>query len=120
MKSSAYFSAIKSRFKNEWMLSIDENDRVFDIKIGSEDDRYIMLGISYWNKYYGNYLVNKLEESIAKDNFKEIFWNDIVKDNINNINNINVKLEKLSSDYVYELDFLEELEVVRNSVEIMV
>ena len=117
MKSSAYFSAIKSGFKNEWMLNIDEDDRVYDINIGSEDERYIMCGISYWNEEDGNYIVNKLEESIAKDNFKELFWDEIVKDNINEIN---VRLEKLSSDDVYEIDSLDDLEVVRNSIEIMV
>lgn len=117
MKSSAYFSAIKFGFKNEWMLNIDEDDRVYDINIGSEDGRYIMCGISYWSEEDGNYIVKKLEESIAKDNFKELFWDEIVKDNINEIN---VKLEKLSSNDVYEIDSLNDLEVVKNSVEIMV
>lgn len=116
MESSAYFSAIKFGYKNEWMLNVDKEDRVYDIQIGSEDGRYIMCGISYWNEEDGNYIVKKLEDSIVKNNFKDLFWDDIVKDNIKKIN---VKLEKIRSDDVYEIDCLDDLEIVRNNVEII-
>jgi len=114
MKASAYFSAMKFGYKNEWMLKIDQNDRVCDIEIGSEDGRYIMCGVSYWNYDDGSYIVKKLEECISKDNFTNLFWDDIVKDNINEIN---VKLEKLNSDDVYEIDSLDDLDMVKSSLE---
>ncbi|WP_300383425.1 sugar phosphate nucleotidyltransferase [Clostridium sp.] len=113
MKTSAYFSSMKFGYKDEWMLKTDGNDRVCDIDVGSEDGRYIMCGVSYWNEDDGRYIVKKLEECISKGNFTSLFWDDIVKDNINEIN---VKLEKLNSDDVYEIDSVDDLEIVMSNV----
>lgn len=114
MENSVYFSAAKYGYKNEWMLKIDEDDRVCDIEIGSEDGRYIMCGVSYWNKADGSFIVQKLDEYISKDDFINLFWDDVVK---NNINKMNVKLKKINEDDVYEIDSLEDLEKVKEKVE---
>lgn len=111
IKESSYFSAPKYNYSNEWILRIDENDNVLKIETGSEDGQYIMCGVSYWNKSDADFIINKLDEYILKDDFNELFWDDIVK---NNIENINIKIEKIKDDDVYEIDSLEDLEDLNN------
>ncbi|MDU4892252.1 MAG: sugar phosphate nucleotidyltransferase [Clostridium sp.] len=113
IEKSAYFSAPKEDFQNEWMLKLDENDRVIAIEEGSEDGRYIMCGVSYWNEKDGEYIVKKLEERVADGDFTTLFWDHIVRDNIGDID---VRLEKLDSDDVYEIDSLEELQWIKENL----
>lgn len=110
---SSYFSAKKYGYKDEWMLTIDEDNRVVNINTGSEDGRYIMCGVSYWNKEDTSFIIKKLEDCISKNNFNELFWDDIIKDNIESIE---INLEKIDSNDVYEIDSLEDLEEVRKII----
>lgn len=109
IERSSYFSAPKYRYSNEWILRIDNENNVINIEIGSEDGEYIMCGVSYWNESDASFIVNKLEECIESRDFTDLFWDDIVKDNIENIS---IKIEKIEDDYVYEIDSLDDLERV--------
>lgn len=111
IEKSSYFSAPKYGYSNEWMLKVDGDNNVLKIETGSEDGQYIMCGVSYWSEVDGSFIVNRLEEYVASGEFTELFWDDIVKDNINSMN---IKIEKLESDDVYEIDSLEDLEKLEN------
>ena len=111
LKYSAYFSAPKYGYINEWILRIDDKNNVIKIETGSEDGAYIMCGVSYWNETDANFIINKLDEYIANSNFTELFWDDIVKENIENMN---IKIEKIQDDDVYEIDSLDDLERVND------
>ncbi|MFX0548026.1 sugar phosphate nucleotidyltransferase [Hathewaya histolytica] len=106
---STYFSAYRN-FKDEWKIIYDEDKRVTDIEIGSGQG-YILSGVSYWNEEDGLYIQNKLEEIITTNGFENLYWDDVVKDNIKNLN---VFIEKISSDYCYEIDSISDLENVNN------
>lgn len=107
IKKSTYFSAKKYDYENEWILRVDENDRVVKIETGSEDNQYIMCGVSYWNEEDANFIINKLEKYISENNFHELFWDDIIKDNIEKLN---IKIEKIDTNDVYEIDSIKDLE----------
>ena len=109
MEKSSYFSAPKHGYCNEWMLKIDEQDNVLNIEVGSEDGEYIMCGVSYWNENDARFIISKLNECIFTGNFSELFWDDIVK---NNIKDMNIKIEKIKEDDVYEIDSIEDLEKI--------
>lgn len=113
LEKSAYFSAKKNGFQNEWMLEVDANDRVVGIEEGSEDGRYIMCGVSYWNEKDGQYIVEKLDEKVADGDFTTLFWDHIVRDNLKSID---VRLEKLEEDDVYEIDSLEDLKWIKENL----
>ncbi|WP_404987646.1 sugar phosphate nucleotidyltransferase [Clostridium culturomicium] len=113
IEKSSYFSAPKYGFQNEWMLNVDKNGRVTAIEEGSEDGRYIMCGVSYWNEKDGEYIVKKLEEKVEDGDFTTLFWDHIVRDNIQKVD---VRLEKLDSDDVYEIDSLEELQWIEENL----
>lgn len=105
INKSTYFSGYKEGFKNEWILEFDSENKVYGIKVGDEEG-YILCGVSYWNEYDGNIIVEKLEDVINSGSFENLYWDDIVKDNIDKLD---VRIRKISSDDCFEIDSLEDL-----------
>lgn len=109
IKESSYFSAPKYEYTDEWILRIDDKNNVIDIETGSENGQYIMCGVSYWNRSDANFIIEKLENCINEEEFTELFWDNIVK---YNIKDINIKIEKINLDDVYEIDSLNDLKKI--------
>ncbi|MDU2122996.1 MAG: sugar phosphate nucleotidyltransferase [Clostridium celatum] len=110
---STYFSAYKKNVKNEWKLCFDENNKVNDIKI-INGDGFILCGVSYWSKNDGALIKSRIEEALKTTNFKNLYWDDIVK---SNIKDLDVRIEKINSNDIYEIDNIEELKLVKSIVE---
>lgn len=110
---STYFSAYKKNVKNEWKLCFDENNKVNDIKI-INGDGFILCGVSYWSKNDGVLIKSRIEEALKTTNFKNLYWDDIVK---NNIKDLDIRIEKINDDDIYEIDNMEELKLVKSIVE---
>lgn len=106
---STYFSGIKSNFVNEWELIFDEYGKINDIIVTSGQG-YIMSGVSYWTKEDGLFLKEKLEEAIKQRDFKQLYWDNIVKENLNNVE---VYIEKISGDSWFEIDNLDDLSLLK-------
>lgn len=115
-ESSLYFSAKKDDFRNEWIIKHDENRKVYDIEIGDGDDDYILCGISYWAKEDGVHIVKKLEEVVDQEDFGELYWDNIVKDNIQDLN---VHLYKIDSNDSFEIDSIEDLKKVEEKLAVL-
>lgn len=112
VKNSTYFSAYKENFGNEWQLEFDDNNNVTDIEVTSGNG-YILSGVSYWSKEDAKIIVEKLKKVINSKDFKDFYWDDIVKDNLKALN---IKIEKLDTNDIFEIDSLEELEMVKNTL----
>ncbi|WP_338449554.1 NTP transferase domain-containing protein [Niallia oryzisoli] len=112
-EKSMYFSAVKKDFKDEWVIRYDENLKIYDLVVCSDVEDYILCGISFWSKEDGEYIVKKLEEVIADGDFADLYWDNIVKDNIGSLN---VYLEKINSDDSYEIDSIEDYNRVQELV----
>lgn len=108
IEQSTYFSGYKTNFENEWMLCYDENNRVHDIEICSGNG-HILSGVSYWSKSDSKKIVKELENVIDSGEFNELYWDDIVK---NNIANLDIFIRKIESDDSYEIDSISDLEQV--------
>ncbi|MEY8349338.1 NTP transferase domain-containing protein [Bacillus cereus] len=115
-ESSLYFSAKKEDFRNEWIIKHDENRKVYDIEIGDGDDDYILCGISYWSKEDGVHIVKKLEEVVDQEDFTELYWDNIVKDNIQDLN---VHLYEIDSNDSFEIDSVEDLQKVEEKLAVL-
>jgi len=105
LKNSTYFSGIKENYKGEWKLNFDESGRIYEVEIG-DGTGYIMSGISYWTKEDGLKIREKLEEIIDSGNFEKIYWDDVVR---NLLDEINVYIEKINSNDWFEIDSIEDL-----------
>jgi len=112
LKTSTYFAGKKTVNTEEWMLIFDETDKVHDIKISSGEG-YVMSGVSYWAKEDGEFLKNKLEEIINLDNWQNLYWDNIAKDNLKNMN---VHINKINCDSWFEIDSLEDLKTLQESI----
>lgn len=110
---STYFSAYKKNVKNEWKLCFDENNKVNDIKI-INGDGFILCGVSYWSKNDGVLIKSMIEEELKTGDFTSLYWDDIVK---NNIKDLDVRIEKINDDDIYEIDNIEELNFIKSIVE---
>ena len=113
INKSTYFSAYKSNVKNEWKLCFDENKKVNDIEI-INGDGFILCGVSYWSKNDGILIKNRIEEVIKMDDFTNLYWDDIVK---NNLKDLDVRIKEINDDDIYEIDNIEELNMVKDIIE---
>lgn len=109
---STYFSEYKRGFKDEWKLIFDKENKVHDIEVCSTEG-YILSGVSYWSERDGEFIVRELENKVEGNDFTNLYWDNIVKENIKKLS---VKIEKLEEDSIFEIDNLEELEEVKKKV----
>ncbi|WP_270506600.1 sugar phosphate nucleotidyltransferase [Paraclostridium sordellii] len=105
IEKSTYFSGYKIGFKNEWKLDYDENNKVSNIIVG-DGEGYILSGISYWSKSDASIITNELEKYIENGKFKDLYWDDVVKDNLDKLD---VYIRKIKSEDSFEVDSLGDL-----------
>lgn len=110
IKASTYFSGYKTGFTNEWKLQYNGNNKVYDIEVG-DGEGFILSGISYWSKSDGKKIVEELEKVVNSNDFHDLYWDDIVK---SNISNLDVYIRKINNDDSFEIDSLEDLKFVEN------
>ena len=115
LENSTYFSSYKKGFKNEWVLAYDNNNKVQDIII-SDGEGYILSGVSYWNESDANIIVKELEQAINSGDFTDLYWDDIVK---NNLDKLDVYFKKIDTNDSYEIDSLEDLTYVENILDMI-
>lgn len=115
-KSSLYFSAKKEDFCNEWIIKYDVNNRVYDIEVGNGHNDYILCGISYWSENDATYIVREIEKVVTQEDFSELYWDNIVKDNIKNLD---VRLYEINKNDSFEIDSLEDLQMVERKLAII-
>lgn len=113
--TSVYYSACKENIIGEWILKYDENGRVLGVDIGKEGDQpsYIMSGASYWTKKDGELIAKKVEEAVEKDSLLDIYWDNIAVDNFKDMN---VYIEKIESNDIFEIDTLKDLEYLKTKL----
>ena len=111
--NSTYFTAYKKDVKNEWKINFNDDRKVESIDIITGEG-YILSGVSYWSLEDGKTIARELEKVIEEGDFKDLYWDDIVK---NNLDKVNVYVSIINENDIYEIDNLEELETVKKIVE---
>lgn len=106
MVKSTYFGGKKEDFANEWILEYNNDNEITNIKIASGTD-YIMSGVSYWTRKDGNKIKEKLEAMVEYGGFENLFWDDMIK---NNLEDFNIQINKIKSTDWFEIDSIEDLE----------
>lgn len=87
-------------------VSIWWNNKVRDIVV-SDGEGYILSGISYWSKDDAITIVKELEKCIENGDFEDLYWDDIVKDNLNKLE---VFINNIGDKDSFEIDSLEDLD----------
>jgi L-glutamine-phosphate cytidylyltransferase len=108
-ETSLYFSIQKDHFHGEWVVETNEEGKVTAVDVRDGENEYILSGISYWNQDDGEYIVGKLTEVIESGDFSEMYWDDIVR---MNISEVNVYQKRLLPTDTFEIDSVEDLKSV--------
>lgn len=115
--TSIYYSACKENIAEEWILKYDNDQRIFGVDIGKEGDKpdYIMCGASFWTSKDGALIAKKVEEAINKGDFRDLYWDSIAVDNLKDMD---VYIEKIHSNDIFEIDSLEDLEYLKRTLKL--
>lgn len=115
--TSVYYSACKENITGEWILRYDDEGRIFGVDIGKEGDEpsYIMSGASFWTEKDGRLIAEKVEEVINKGDFKDLYWDSIAVDNLQVMN---VYIEKIQSNDIFEIDSMEDLKYLKETLKL--
>ena len=97
---STYFSVYREDCENEWFLIYGDDYKVQDIIVDSKAGR-ILSGVSFWDKKTAEKIVNFIDESYASNEFMNLYWDNMVKDNIKKLD---VYVEELEPNSIYEID----------------
>ena len=85
---STYFSVYREDCENEWFLIYGDDYKVQDIIVDSKAGR-ILSGVSFWDK------------ETESNEFMNLYWDNMVKDNIEKLD---VYVEELEPNSIYEID----------------
>ncbi|NME83270.1 sugar phosphate nucleotidyltransferase [Clostridium sp. SM-530-WT-3G] len=116
-ETSIYYSACKENIANEWIFKYDESGRIYGIEIGKEGDKpdYIMSGASYWTAKDGEIIARRVKEAVEKDKLMDIYWDNIAVDSFDDMD---VRIEKIGSNDIFEIDTLDDLEYLKSTLKI--
>lgn len=116
LKKSYYFSGEKDTLEKEWKINYDNDNRVHSIEV-VKGKNYILSGISYWSQRDAEIIkekLNKLSNKFDLEEFQNLYWDDLVK---MNLDKLEVYIEKIEEDDCYEIDNLYELNELKKIVE---
>ena len=97
---STYFSVYREDCENEWFLLYGDDYKVQDIIVDSKSGR-ILSGVSFWDKPTAEKIVEFIDEAYKSGDFINLYWDNMVKDNINELD---VYVEELEPNSIYEID----------------
>lgn len=114
-KTSVYYSACKENITGEWILKYTETGRIYDVEIAPKNSKanYIMSGASYWTEKDGKIISEKVKKAVEEDKLFDIYWDNIA---VENYDNMNVYIEKINSDDIFEIDTLEDLDYLKSKL----
>ena len=109
---SCYFGKMIKGYSSDWVFELNENKEI--IRIGKKGANcYNMVGISYFKKKDLIILSKCIEKVYYSKGYENMFWDDVVN---NNLDKIKLKIKKVESNQVIEIDTVEELQIVNNGV----
>ena len=97
---STYFSVYREDCENEWFLIYGDDYKVKDIIVDSKAGR-ILSGVSFWDKETAEKINKFIDLAYASNEFIDLYWDNMVKDNIAELD---VYVEELEANSIYEID----------------
>ncbi len=107
IKRSTYFGGReKNAFTKEWMFKTNAEGRILNMEMEPGENEVIFRGISYWTEKDGSFIADKLKEAVNTAGFDNLYWDDVVKENIDGID---LYLEVLNDTDLFEIDSMNDL-----------
>ena len=74
-----------------------------------------MSGASFWTAKDGALICKKVQEAVEINNSMDIYWDNIAVDNLKDMD---VYIEKIQSNDIFEIDSLEDLEYLKKTLKL--
>ena len=104
---STYFGGReKNAFAKEWMFEVNEEGKILNMEMEPGEDEVIFRGISYWTEKDGKFIADKLEEAVNTAGFDNLYWDDVIKENIHGVD---LYLRVLKDHDLFEIDSMKDL-----------
>lgn len=111
-KNSCYFGKMVKGHSDDWVFDTNEQGIITRVgKVG--DDKYNMVGLSYFTKNDSKTLCNAIDNAYYKDGYENLFWDDVVN---NNLDKLILKIHPVNEKMIVEIDTVQELEAINNEV----
>lgn len=116
-ETSVYYSACKENINGEWVLKYDENGRIHNVEVADENTKpsYIMSGASFWTEKDGMLIAEQVKKAVEEDKLFDIYWDNIA---VENYEHMDVYIEKINSDDIFEIDTISDLEYLKSKLNI--
>ncbi len=102
---SCYFGKMVKGHSDDWVFDTDDKGRITRVGKGG-DNCFNMCGISWFQKSDAKRLGHLIKDAYRKDGFESLFWDDVVN---NNLDKLNLSIQEINSEYITEIDTVEEL-----------
>ncbi|MGN0435976.1 MAG: sugar phosphate nucleotidyltransferase [Wujia sp.] len=109
---SCYFGKMVKGYSDDWVFEQEENGYISRVGKGGTDC-YNMVGIAYLAEKDGKILADAIEEAYGKDDYEDMFWDDVVNNNLDKLKLVVTPVEEGS---IIEIDTVDELMKVRETM----
>lgn len=112
-EQSCYYGKMIYGHSDDWVFDLDKNGRI--TRVGKEgNDCYNMIGISYFLEKDVKILYKCITKEYGQVGYEELFWDDVVD---KHIDEFELYVHEVKQNQIVEIDTVEELEIVRNSIQ---
>ena len=112
-KKSCYFGKMVEGHSEDWVFDVGNDGYITRVgKVG--DNKFNMVGLSYFTKQDAEILSKAIKEAYGKDDYKDMFWDDVVN---NNLNKLKLIIHEVQSNQIVEIDTAIELEQINREVQ---
>ena len=112
LEDSCYLGKMVQGYSEDWVFELDDEN--FISRVGKYgNDCYNMTGIAYFNSNDSRILANAIENRYNTKGFENLFWDDVVNENLDKLK---LRVYPIEKNDIVEIDTVDELENVRKSL----
>lgn len=115
LPGTCYYGRMVQGYSDDWIFEQNAEGRITRVGRGGRDV-YNMVGIAYFMKEDARLLSKAVEETYAMPGHEQMFWDDVVNQNLNRINLV---VHSVTKNQLLEFDTVEELAAVDVSYRIL-
>jgi len=111
LQESCYYGRMQEGYSQDWVFEL-QGGRIVRVGKGGTDT-YNMVGVAYFKQTEAGILKEMIEEAYVKEENSQLFWDDVVNQNLNKLQLV---VEPVEAGQLVEIDTVEELKAIDESV----
>lgn len=111
LRNSCYYGRMEKGYSDDWVFELRDG-LISRVGKGGEDT-YNMVGIAYFKKEDACILREEIEKAYEKEENGNLFWDEVVD---RNLDRLKLTIEEVQQGQIVEIDTVEELERINESV----